>query len=86
MVPQSWFRQDFSDAPPNELQRLIVGMIAALPQAQGLGLDATAVETVGEAAAFIRQVPDLPSANPPTPRGFWRPRRRPTRIYPPDLR
>ena len=75
VVPQAWFTQDFSDAPLNDLQRSIVGMVAALPQAQALGLEATAVQTVGDAAALIRQVPGLPGANPPTPQRFWRPRR-----------
>jgi hypothetical protein len=52
----------------------MVGMVAALPQAQGLGLDAAAVQTVGDATALISRVPGLPGAHPPTPRRFWRPR------------
>jgi phospholipase C len=64
VMPQSWFTQDFSDAPLNELQRSIVGMVAALPQAKGLGLDATAVQTVGNATALIQRVPGLPGTYP----------------------
>jgi phospholipase C len=80
VVPLQWFTQDFSDAPLNELQRSIVGMVAALPQAQGLALDATAVQTVGDAAALIARVPALPGAHPSTPQRFWRTRR--TRLRP----
>jgi phospholipase C len=80
VVPLQWFTQDFSDAPLNELQRSIVGMVAALPQAQGLALHATAVQTVGDAAALIARVPALPGAHPSTPQRFWRTRR--TRLRP----
>ena len=78
VVPLEWYSQDFSDAPLNDLQRSILGMIAALPQAQDLGLDATSVATVGDAEALIQRVPGLPGAHPPTPRHFWR--RRPARL------
>ena len=74
IVPLAWFRQDFSDAPLNELQRSIVGMVATLPQAEAVGLDASAVQTVGDAVALIQRVPGLPGAQPTTPPRFWRPR------------
>ncbi len=86
IVPLAWFSQDFSDAPLNELQRSIVGMVAALPQAQALGVDASAVQTVGDAVALIQRVPGLPGANPSTPRRFWRPGRRRTRLHPGNRR
>jgi len=78
-VPQAWFRQDFSDAPLNELQRSIVGMVAALPQARTVGVDLSAVETVGDAVALMQRVPGLPGAHPSTSQSFWRPRARRTR-------
>jgi hypothetical protein len=78
VVPLEWYNQDFADAPLNDLQRSILGMVAALPQARSLGLDATEVATVSDAEALIQRVPDLPGAHPPTPRRFWR--RRPRRL------
>lgn len=82
VVPPAWYREDFSGAPLNELQRSIVGMVAALGRAQGLALDAAPVTTVGEAVALMTAVPGLPGANPTTPRSFWQPRARRWRSRP----
>jgi hypothetical protein len=73
VVPLQWFSQHVSDAALNDLQRSIVGMVAALPQARALGIEAAAIQIVGDAAALIQQVPGLLRTNPPTPRRFWRP-------------
>ncbi|MGD2110989.1 MAG: alkaline phosphatase family protein [Phycisphaerae bacterium] len=64
VIPDKFQEIDFSTAPLNDLQRSIVGAIAAIAEKQGMQVDPAKITTQNDALELMGSVPKLPGSEP----------------------